>query len=137
MISDKTNKENYTVNIRGLEMSLSEAQGYLTDIKENRIKIELNERERKEYENIKNSVGIKNEKEYLEMIVAIPLKLKELIIQQTECEKKGHLGEFVMGMSSYGESFCRCNLCGDVYLRPMNSEELIKFEELIKTRHTI
>lgn len=137
MISDKTNKENYTVNIRGVEMNLLEARKYLNDLKQDKIKIDLDEREREEYSNIKTALGLKGEKEYLELIVTIPLKIKEMFDQQSECEEKGHLGERVMSTSSYGKAFCRCELCGDTYLRPMNPQENKELRELMKIRYNI
>ena len=137
MTSEKTNQENDTVNIRGLEMSLLEARKYLMDLNQNKIKIELDEKERKEYNNIKDTLSLKNEKEYLELILTIPLKIKELFVQQAECKKKGHLGEIVMSTSSYGNAFCRCGLCGDTYLRPMNSQEHKELRDLMEIRYNI
>lgn len=136
MINEKTNKEE-TVNIRGLEMNLLEAIKYLNDLKQDKINIHLNEREKEEYSNIKNAFGLKNEKEYLELIIAIPLKIKEMFVQQTECEKKGHIGERVMSTNSHGKAFCRCELCGETYLRPMNSQEHKELRELMEIRYNI
>jgi len=141
------------IKFHGLEMNLLEAKLYLENIKSGNITLKLSEEERIRYNSMNEATRMENEKkkargdnqlykefnekEYLELLLSIPIVVKDHYNKIEACKKKGHLGEKVLGCDSLGKALCYCHKCGDMYDRPMNMEEQRDFNKLMKTPMTI
>ncbi len=130
-------KKEPKIKFRELEMTLSEAKAYLSDLKSGKVEIELNQREKERYSEIKEIFGFKDEKSYLELLLTIPIITREQFEKENSCAKKGHPGEEILSISSSGKAFCTCNSCGSSYNRVMTYEEHRKLLNSMSIRYNL
>jgi hypothetical protein len=119
---EKQEKKLSKITFRGKKIEFSKAKTLLNKLKEGTIRLELTEKERENYDSIKDVLKGLTEKNYHVFILSIPIGQKEMNDRTKACEKKGHPGEQVLLYSIDG-AFCVCSECGEPYTRHLTEKE--------------
>ncbi|MFH1503489.1 MAG: hypothetical protein ABIE36_02440 [Candidatus Diapherotrites archaeon] len=123
-------KEKSTINFRGKEMKILDARGYITKLKTEIIRAELNEEEKIGYSIFKKAHGEEaTEKEYLIGTLEARIAIQGHLNKIEECREQVHKGEEVLMRDSFGKALCYCHTCESTYNRRMTPEEWRDFNK--------